>query len=637
MSMQSPTIRRALQLAREGRVPAAEALLEKQLARRPDDAATIYTLALIKAETGRLAEAHFLVAEALQHDGRLLSALVLCGRLEEALGDPEKALSRIREALAIDPACDEALVAEASLLRQRGDLEMARRRYEAGYRLVITRPDLLCNFGNLLAALDQPEPALQQFDRAIALQPGAALFHYNRGNVLMRLMRYREAIAAFDAALKLEARHADAWNNRGNALLESGDIDAALKSFDQALSIDPAFPDALVNKGHALLESARVDEALTCFRDAQRLDAESTAAADGLGMAQQRLGQWDAAVASFNLAIRLDPSFPEARYNRALLGLFLQEHGPAWDGYEARFQVPVAMRALRKDSRSLAAFGASRPWQGPGDTTLARVAVWAEQGIGDQILFSTLLPDLCEAVHGVSCEVDSRLIAAYRRAFPGVAFVPLTDPPGDSLLDADSHVAMASLPRYFRRDAAAYSRQPQRVLAADPDRVAVYAGALGEGHRVALSWRSFRRGWAGQEKSAGLTDFVSLAGLPGMSWVDVQYGDTAVERAEAAEQGLSLCHFDNLNYRDDLEDLLAILSLCDLLITTSNASAHLAAALGKPVWLIFPGNRPPFHYWVPDADGRCRWYPSVEIVSDSAPGWQPLIARLRARLVERYG
>lgn len=636
MSLPSPTARRALQLAREGRVPAAEALLEKQLARRPDDAMVAYTLALIKAETGRLTEAHFIVSEALRHEGQLVPELILSGRLEEALGDPDKALIRVLKALAIDPGAAEARVAEASLLRQQGDLEGARRGYETAYRLVSGRPDLLCNFGNLLMQMDQPEPALQQFDRAIALQPGPALFHYNRGNVLMRLMRYRDAVSAFDRAIEREPRHVDAWNNRGNGLLEAGDIDAALQSFDRALLIEPAFSDALVNKGHALLEAARPSEAMICFQQAQTLEAENASAADGLGMAQQRLGQFDAAIASFDRAIALDPAFYEARYNRALLGLFLQEHGTAWDGYETRFQVPVAMRSLRKNPQSLATFSAKRKWGGKEDTGAGGLAVWAEQGIGDQILFSTLLPDLCGSVDAITWEVDPRLLPAYQRSIPGVTFVPISDPPARELVEANSHVAMASLPRYFRRDAEAYARQPQHILRADPGREAFYAEALGAGPRVALSWRSFRRGWAGQEKSASLKDFLPLLELAGISWVDVQYGDTDAERAELNRIGASLRHFDHLDYRDDLEDVLAILSVCDLLVTTSNASAHFAAALGKPVWLIFPGNRPPFHYWVPDAAGRCRWYPSPEIVSNSEAGWQPLIAQLRARLLKRY-
>jgi ADP-heptose:LPS heptosyltransferase len=128
--------------------------------------------------------------------------------------------------------------------------------------------------------------------------------------------------------------------------------------------------------------------------------------------------------------------------------------------------------------------------------------------------------------------------------------------------------------------------------------------------------------------------FAPLLELERVHFVDVQYGDTVAERREVEHaSGVRLLHFDEVDYFHDLEEMLAILEACDLLITTSNVNAHLAGALGKPVWLLYLAERPPFHYWAHDGSHRCLWYPSVEIVS--APHfttWDPLIDHVKERL-----
>ena len=139
-------------------------------------------------------------------------------------------------------------------------------------------------------------------------------------------------------------------------------------------------------------------------------------------------------------------------------------------------------------------------------------------------------------------------------------------------------------------------------------------------------------------KSVPLIELAPLLALSGAHLVDVQYGDTRAERQAMEDAtGVRLLHFDEVDYFQDLEEVLAILEACDVLITTSNANAHLAGALGKPVWLLYLAERPRFHYWAHDGSHRCLWYPSVEIVS--APHlseWVSLI-RYAAERLARHG
>jgi tetratricopeptide (TPR) repeat protein len=268
------------------------------------------------------------------------------------------------------------------------------------------------------------------------------------------------------------------------------------------------------------------------------------------------------------------------------------------------------------------------------------VAIWSEQGIGDQILFSTLLPELIEAGVPFRYEVDARLLPAYSRAFPHVRFVPLADPPREELRQAARVLLAGSLPGLFRTDRAGFARQPAKLLAALPERVAHYRKrfeTLGPGPKVALSWRSTRQDFLGERKNARLGDFAPLLTLSGAHFVDVQYGDTAADRsAVEAATGTRLVHFDEVDYYNDLEEVLAILEACDLVITTSNATAHFAGALGKPTWLLYLEDRAPFYYWSHRGSHRSLWYPSVAIITGlEFHDWPSLIAAVAERLNAR--
>lgn len=634
MSRPDPDVRRAAALQQQGRRDEAERLLRKAIVARPADADAHYRLAMLRAECGALAEAHYFAAAALAADPGFAPAHGLLGRLHLEGGAPGRALESYDRALALAPRDPELLFGRGVTLRRLGRDQEALESYAAALQIYPDQPDLLCNQGNLLHDMGRHAEALASFDRALQANPAAPLLHYNRGNTLLALGRFDDAVGSFDAVIRLDPQHAEAWNNRGNALLEMGRVADALESFARALAMDPQYPEALTNRGNALLEMDQPQAAVAAFAASLALDPGDAATHNGLGMAHQRSGQAAAAHRHFARALELEPGFLEARYNDALLCLFERDFARAWEGYEARLGFAAYRKHLRKDPRSVDVFERMPRWAGPGAQQDGVVAIWAEQGIGDQILFSTLLPELLATGQRIVFEVDARLLAAYRRAFPEAAFVALADPPAPVLTGAQAALFSGSLPGFFRREEAGFARQPRGMLAALPSRVAHYAAALGPGLKVALSWRSMRAGWVGRNKSAELADFAPLFAVPGVRWVDVQYGDTKAEReALASEHATTLVHFDAVDYREDLEEVLAIIAACDLLITTSNANAHFAGALGKPVWLLYPAERPPFHYWTHAGNHRCLWHPSVEIVS--APElvqWSQLAAHAATRL-----
>jgi tetratricopeptide (TPR) repeat protein/ADP-heptose:LPS heptosyltransferase len=519
-------------------------------------------------------------------------------------------------------------------------------RAEALCRQVLARapgdPDALRLLGIALLEAGRAAEAIAPLRAALGAAPASLATLDALSAALMAVNDPAAAAAVVRRALELDPDLFVAHMRLGLALAAREEWEGAARAFEDAIERDPQVADAHHDLGDALTKLNRPHDAIDCFRRALALRPDHPETHNSLGYALQELGLWGAAAARYERALDLDPAFAKARYNLAIVRLFGRDFGNAWPPYEARLECEPVRATLRHERESLDRYERLPRWRGPEEAGVREVAVWAEQGIGDQILFATLLPELLASGVSVTYEVDRRLLAACERAWPAVRFVPFEDPPREPLQRADRVILAGSLPGLFRRSPEDFARQPQRLLAAAPQRVAHYRdrlAAAGPGLKVALSWFSTRPDWYGRRKNARLADFAPLLELPGTRFVDVQYGDTAAEReALRAATGRELLRFEAVDYFNDLEDLLAILEACDLVVTTSNATAHFAGALGKRTWLLYPGEQPPFHYWAHAGDHRAPWYPSVEIVSAArCPDWPSLIERVRAKLVGEAG
>ena len=495
--------------------------------------------------------------------------------------------------------------------------------------------------GNCLAQQNKADIALQAYDRALQLKPDFVDGLNNRGTLHFKRGNYLAALSDYDSALGVDPDHVEACYNRGRALRELQRPEEALVCYERALAAKVVFPDLHHDFGNALLDLGRLDEAAEHYHQALHLNPVSAENWNALGVIRQEQGDIDEALAAYDKALSLDPYFRDAHYNRARALLYCRNFGQAWPEYEYRISATGFGSTLRHDPRSMALFEGLVRWS-PGHQPTGAVAIWGEQGIGDQLLFSTLIPDLLATGTPFIYEVDRRLLAAYQRAFPQTQFVPLQEPPAMELQKTAAVLLAGSLPGLLRQSSASFSRQPRKLLSALPTRVEHYQkrlAELGQGLKVALSWRSTRVDRLGREKSVSLEQFSRLFDIAGVQFVDVQYGDTKVEREKLARiHGSRLLHFEEVNYHRDLEEVFAILESCDLLITTSNANAHFAGALGKSTWLLYPAGRMPFHYWAQDKDRRCLWYPSVEIISASElTDWTSLISFVEEKLRRDFG
>ena len=593
--MSSSAEARALELTQANRLAEAEAAWRALLEGDPQNARAEHFLGCVLARSGRIEEGLARIGRSIEREPRNAAflgnrAVVLAdaGRLDEAIGD-------LRRALRQDPSFAAAHFHLGVLLSRTG---------RAGEAVVALR-------------------------KAAALEPRHVGAHSALGRALFESGDFGGARASFEYGLTLRPGDPDLLNSVGLALNALGMSAAAIARFDEALAARPGFAEAMCNRGHALRDSGDLRGAAATYERAFAARASFVEAALARAGAALDLGETEPAAAWYARALAIAPGSPDARYGLGQVALREHRFAEGWDGYEARFATRPP-QASAEDAGLPRLTAESLPAAG-------RIAVCAEQGLGDQVLFCTLLPELAALGKEAVVQVDPRLAPVLARSMPRFAIV---GDGGEALRRCDAQIPLGSLPSLFRRDAASFSRQPRALVAADPERVARYRAMLGGVRHVGISWRSLQAGerrTLAARKSAPLEALAVIARIPGVRLLDLQYGDLAAERAafESRHPG-ALVRLPGLDLHDDLEGVFAAIEACDAVVTTSNVTAHFAGAIGKETLLVYLGGNAPFHYWVPGPDGRSLWYPSVRIVSArELETWERAFARAGAMLAAR--
>ncbi len=479
--------------------------------------------------------------------------------------------------------------------------------------------------------------------------------------------RHAQALAVLDALLANDERQIQAWVQRALVMIMLGHDDEALASADRALALSPRDPNAHSYRGSALMQLNRPQEALAAYEQLVRLAPKAAVAHYNCANALRRLARWqeaadriaralelqpeypdawtlagliakaigerEQALACFDQALELNPQAADARCNRGQLRLAAGDFAHGWDDYEWRLRWDVAVRMGQSKSVPQLA----PPWQGqPLERPLLVVP---EQGLGDQIFYAGMLADLSVVAPGATVCVEPRLQPLLARSFEQLN---VTSPDAIDVQDCiasgryGAQIHIGSLGRLFRRDAEGMARIQSRYLKADAQRSAGLRARLDPNAtlRVGLSWVS-KNAEFGRDKSLTLEAMMQLLVQPGMEFIDLQYGDTSEERKHLADcHGISLRKFDDIDNFKDIDGLAALIAACDIVLTVSNTTAHIAAALGKPVLIMLPESPALFWYWHRDINGS-PWYPTAVLLRQSHAGdWSEVISTATAALAE---
>jgi len=541
---------------------------------------------LLHHQAGRFDRAQTLYLQALQAQPDNADALYLLGLLRYQQGNGLEAVNLLTKALAIKP----------------------------------NHPEACYNLGVVLKDLGRPAEAEASYREALRLRPAYPEAHNNLGLALSDLGRLAEAQASYREALRLRPDYAKAHYNLGVVLRDLGHPAEAEASYREALRLRPDYPEAHSNLGNVLSDLGRLAEAEASYREALRLLPDSPATHDNLGGALSALGRPAEALACYERALAMRPDDARAHFGRAGLLLLRGAYAEGWREYEWRWRGSTA------EEIELRRF-AEPQWRGE-DVAGKTVLLHAEQGFGDTLQFCRYA-SLVGATARVILEVQPPLV----RICSSLAGVAQVVARGEPLPAFDLHCPLLSLPLAVGTTLDTIpSGAP--YLAADPELVAGWRERLAGlgGLRVGLVWAGSRQlgpEWTAidRRRSIALAMMAPLGAVSGVSLVSLQKGEPAAQGANAA---LDLALHDFTADLHDFADTAALIEVLDLVISVDTSVAHLAGALGKPIWLL---NRFDTCWrWLLDRDDS-PWYPQLRQFRQPGPGdWTSVMLAVRGAL-----
>lgn len=585
----------------------------------------LHLLAITEQSQGNLERAiglyHQLLAVAPEHAGGNYNLALLLGQQ----GKHQEALSHHDAAVQLLPREPWAWINRGNTKAALRDLTAAISDYERALALHAHHPEALLNKGHALHELGQWEAALDCYDSALAGNPDHGGCWLGKTRALVSLRRFEAGLSATSSLLRLLPEHAPAWCLRGLCLSGIEKHEEALEAFRRALARDAKHAKSWCGQGQALDILDKAKEAEHSYRRAVELEENYADAWINLGVCLQGQDKHDEALAALSHALTLAPADAWGRWNLGLALLRQHRYTQAWPHFESRWEVP---------DLDLKPTPSTRPaWT--GGAAQQPLLLWGEQGIGDQILYASILPELAGLPQKKYVALDKRLLPLFGRSMPGFEFVDLATV-SDALGFAEQ-LPLGSLPRLFRHDLASFASARHPYLQADVGRSTEMRHKIArEGQLVCgVSWSSSRKS-IGRHKSLSLEQMLAPLASPRLHFVDLQYGDTTAER-QALQQahGIEVQHLDEVDNFHDIDGLAALIQACDVVITTSNSTAHLAGALGKTTLLLLPSGKGQLWYWA-EINGTIPWYPSIQTFRQKETGnWQHPLEAIKAALETR--
>ncbi len=413
------------------------------------------------------------------------------------------------------------------------------------------------------------ELANYYFDRAIKIAPKNYYALCNKGSVLTKQKKFDEALYCFDQSIKLNPTHYEAWSNKGILYFDFLYFESALSAYEKAISIKSDFLPAILNKANVLLALNQETQAENIF-----------------------------------LFLRENyPNYFAARYNYSLLLLNQKRFLEGWKEYEYRW--------LNPDFDSERLIVNKKKWTGDGPNK--NILIWAEQGVGDQVLYASMFKDLKRTNNNFTSIVDGKLIDIFKYSFPWINFLSKAEINNQIIDEYDSHIPIASLGQLFRIDLDSFKDGGQYLIS---------KGAEGSSQKnkkikCGISWRSTNSS-VGDQKSFSLEEFLKIFIGLDFELVNLQYDITPQEKEYLIKYSASNTITD-IDLYDDLVSTMDLINNCDVTVTVSNSMAHFAGALSKPGIVLTPFAIGKFWYWHENYD-RSLWYPSLRVYKQRSQG-----------------
>ena len=581
----------------------------------------------------------------------LIQALKYCQH-----GNLFEAKNIYQNLLKIIPSHPDVLGNLGTIELQHGNIEIGVDYLKNSIKKNPLQPKMISNLGNALLELSRVKESIEYFERAIKLQPyDSPEVYYNLGRAFRMSKDFDKAIDSYQKAIKIDAHHIPSFlnlgflynelkqyqlainlfndgikiqpkniqliYNRGVSYLNLNSYLLALSDFSLVTDLDNQFELAFIQKSITLKYLYRYDEALTSINSAICINSLN---ADNFNLKAtifEYMHRFDDAITHYDFAINLKEDFAEAKKNKAFCLLSQNNFDRGWILFESRWQVASYQLPLASGNPLLDHFSIQNKV----------IYIWSEQGVGDQIIYSSLLLDALKTKNHFYVSIDSRLVSLYERSFceaKNIKFIPIKDNLSEE--DYDFHISIGSLGKFFRSSINAFSHHPSGYLKSRIDLNEALEKKLRKTNQrvIGISWLS-KNNEIGQAKSLALADLLPLLSMPNTTFINLQYGETAEEIEYIfSKYNIDIVSVKEIDNYNDFDGLASLISICDFVITSSNITAHLSGALNKKTYLLLPHSHGKIWYWGTSGNSSL-WYPSVHIYRSKTPdNWHGVIEEL---------
>ena len=568
-------------------------------------------------QQGKLDEAIKAYSKAISLNPDYAEAYSNMGNALKDQGKLWQAIEAFSKAISLKPDYAEAYSNMGNSLKDQGKLDEAIDAFSKAVSLKPNYAKAYSNMGNALKDQGKLSQAVRAFIKAISLKPDYAEAYNNMGNAIKDQGKLDEAIEAFIKALSLKPNYAEACSNMGAALQEQGKLVEAIEAFIKAISLKPDYAEAYNNMGNALRDQGKLDEAIDAFSKAIDLKPNYAEPYSNMGNAIKDQGKLDDAIEAYSKAISLKPDYAEAYSNMGIATLMKQDFKKGFELYEWRLKTKKILGTTWNTAKPI--------WAGQREK---KVFLWAQQGIGDVIMFASLIPELSAVCSRLIVQCDKRLIPLFKRSFCQ-DIIYLSDRSSVQEADYDFHIPMASLPRLFRPSLKSFNQSSKGYLHCLNDRASELRKVIlksGMKKLIGISWASASTLPNAHHRNIKLAQLAQHLDGPDTQLINLQYGDVSEEILQLrADSGIQVTEVKQVDNRNDIDGLAALIMACDQVVSIDNSTVHLAGALGADTKVLLPFNRD-WRWGIEQSSSY--WYKSLTLYRQNRPNeWEGVLLK----------
>lgn len=614
------TLHEAVQMHQSGDLASAELRYREILAVDPSHADALHLLGLIAYQAGQFDMAVDFIQKAIgrnpmmpHYQNNLGSALLSLERIDEAV-------RCFGEAVRLKSDYIEAYNNLGNAMKKKGEMEKAKDYYRKATDINPDYLPVLNNLANLLKEEGKLDDSVIYYKKAISLDPGIAETYFNFGNALKDLGRLDDAVEQYGTAIALRPDFAEVYSNLGNILKKKDRYDEAVEKYSKALCLKPDFAEAFNNLSDTYRVLGRFNEAVELCKKAIELKPDFKYAYVNLGNIYLDQGDFSSSIEQYERAIEIIPDYADAHFNLGLVLLMKGELEKGWKEYGWRFKSSEIAGQIGYRDLGIPEWDGS-PLEG------RTILIKSEQGMGDQIQFARYIPLVKKMGGKIAFECHRELIPLFNE-YEGIDV--LIEKPFDKETPdiPDVAVQLLNLPSIFNTTADTIIADVP-YLKAESGKVNEWKSRLNSALlKVGIVWAGNSNHKNDRNRSCKIDDFTMLLSIPGVELLSLQKGNV---REEDIQKLSDMKIRDLSNELNDFSDTASIIENLDLVITVDTSVAHLAGAMGKPVWTLLPYI--PDWRWMLDGDDT-PWYPTMKLYRQKKHGdWEDVFNRVASDLI----